>query len=558
MEKLRTGSDTAPVPGADASHGAATGNGPQLQSLRTGDDSGSGSDFQMPLEKLLVQTIRAGMYVLVVVLALVHHLYQDEFFSWEIYRNFYAISAMGLILPVISLPFLKGFFERRPLVATSFALDVILITALLLTSRLNQSIFLFLYMMTIILCGLVFQLRGALLMALACSLASSVVLLFGEELKSMGFFFLLLLNNIAFFSVAWISGFLAEQLEVQGLNISDLRRLNQTIVDTIPSGLLTVLNTGHVIQANPGAVAILGEALDGVTETQRPVQELFPAGTFNEWPLQSRREVRISRPQETQILSLKMLPQSLGDKTTYLLVIEDETQVRKLEFAIRQSEKLAAVGQLATGIAHEIRNPLAGISGSIELLSQQQQTDDDKKLTRIILKEIDRLNHLISEFLDFAKPEKPPVEVVDLSQLLDEILYHVKMNPHLRKGIEFVRQSEGKTYVRAHRDKLKQAFLNMMINSCQAMDKVEKPRLEVISRENGDSVCIEVRDNGSGMTEEVMRRMFEPFMTTKPRGTGLGLAITHKIFETHQARIFVESKVNEGTRISVEFPKHSG
>lgn len=509
----------------------------------------------IPLEKLLVQAVRAGMYVLVLALALIHHLYQDEFFSWEVYRNFYAVAALGLVFPVVSLPFLQGFFQRRPLVAASFAFDVILITALLLTSRLNQSIFLFLYMMTIILAGLVFQLRGALLMALACSLASSVVLLFGEELKSLGFFFLLLLNNIAFFSVAWISGFLAEQLQIQGLNISDLRRLNQNIVDTIPSGLLTVLDSGFVVQANPGATHILGDKLDAAAESQQPVQDLFPVGTFNEWPLKGRREVRISNATETQILSLKMLPQKVGDKSAYLLVIEDETQVRKLEFAVRQSEKLAAVGQLATGIAHEIRNPLAGISGSIELLSQQQQTDDDKKLTRIILKEIDRLNHLISEFLDFAKPEKPPVEAVDLGKLLDETIYQVKMNPQLRQDIEFVRVNTGYVSVRAHRDKLKQAFLNMMINSCQAMGQTEKPRLEIVSVEAGDSVRIEVKDNGCGMTEDVLRRMFEPFMTTKPKGTGLGLAITHKIFETHQARIFVESKVGEGTRISVEFPR---
>ncbi|MBX3018097.1 MAG: PAS domain-containing sensor histidine kinase [Bdellovibrionaceae bacterium] len=509
----------------------------------------------IPLEKLLVQSVRAGLYILVLTLALVHHLYQDEFFSWEVYRNFYAVAALGLLAPVVSLPFLNGFFRQRGLVAASFALDIVLITALLLTSRLNQSIFLFLYMMTIILSGLVFQLRGALLTALACSLASSVVLLFGEELKSLGFFFLLMLNNIAFFSVAWISGFLSEQLEIQGLNISDLRRLNQNIVDTIPSGLLTVLESGFVVQANPGAVGILGDKLRGMEEGQKSVRDLFPEGTFTEWPLANRREVRINKDSETQILTLKMLPQRVGEQSAYLLVIEDETQVKKLEFAVRQSEKLAAVGQLATGIAHEIRNPLAGISGSIELLSQQQQTDDDKKLTRIILREIDRLNHLISEFLDFAKPEKPPVDAVDLGKLLDETLSQVRLNPQLRTDIEYVRLNEGEPVVRAHRDKLKQAFLNMMINACQAMGQSEKPRLEVVSKVKDDKVVIEVKDNGCGMTEEVMRRMFEPFMTTKPKGTGLGLAITHKIFETHQARIFVESKVGEGTRISVEFPR---
>lgn len=515
------------------------------------------SEERMPIEKQLVQTIRAGMYVLVVVLALVHHLFQDEFFSWEIYRNFYAISALGLVLPVLSLPFLNGFFRNRRLLAMSFALDLVLITALLLTSRLNQSIFLFLYMMTIILTGLVFQIRGALLMALGCSLASTLVLLVGEELKSMGFFFLLSLNNIAFFSVAWISGFLAEQLEVQGLNISDLRRLNQSIVETIPSGLLTVLDTGLIIQANPGAMEILGLPLEKALEAQTKVQDLFPSGTFSgsAWPEILNHEVRISKSDETQILNLTLHAQALGEKPTFLLVIEDQTQVRKLEYAIRQSEKLAAVGQLATGIAHEIRNPLAGISGSIELLSQQAQSDDDRKLTRIILREIDRLNNLISEFLDFAKPEKPPVDPVDMQLMLDEVLTHVKLTPNFRQDIDFQRITNGKIFIRGHRDKLRQAFLNMVINACQALDKVENPWLKISTLEVNERIRVEISDNGCGMSDAVVKRMFEPFMTTKPKGTGLGLAITHKIFETHQAQIFVESKVGEGTRITIDFPR---
>src|SRR5690606_34563579 len=122
----------------------------------------------------------------VVVLALIHHLYQKDFFSWEIYRNFYLIAAAGLILPVISFPYLKAYFARRWLVALSFLIDIFLITALLYTSRLNQSIFLFFYLIMIILSGLVFQIRGAFFLALLCSFLSTTVLLFGEEMKSLG------------------------------------------------------------------------------------------------------------------------------------------------------------------------------------------------------------------------------------------------------------------------------------------------------------------------------------------------------------------------------------
>lgn len=508
-------------------------------------------DERFPLERVLVQAIRAGIYVVVVILALIHHLYQKEFFSWEIYRNFYLVAVLGLLLHVSTLPILKLFFERRWLPALSFLFDVALISALLLTSRLNQSIFLFFYLIVIILCGLVFQLRGAFLLALVISLASTSVLVLGEEIKSLGFFFVLLLNNIAFFSVAWISGFLAEQLELQGLNISDLRKLNQSIVETIPSGLLTVLETGEIIQYNQGAEQIFSERiLPGLN-----LRELLPTNALNTWPQLEKIEIRFNEGQEFRTLSLKMLPQMFNGQRTFLVVIEDETQVRRLEFAVRQSEKLAAVGQLAAGIAHEIRNPLAGISGSIELLSQQQHDDDDRKLTRIILKEIDRLNLLISEFLDFAKPDRPPVDEVNVSQLLQETLSQVKLQPQLRQDVKQIVEWPKDLQIRGNQDKLKQALLNIFINSYQAMNNATNPVLEVHASKEGDRVKVEVRDNGCGMDEATLRRMFEPFMTTKPKGTGLGLAITHKIIETHQGRVFVESKKDVGTRMVLDFPR---
>jgi len=132
--------------------------------------------------------------------------------------------------------------------------------------------------------------------------------------------------------------------------------------------------------------------------------------------------------------------------------------VRKLEYAVRQSEKLAAVGQLAAGIAHEIRNPLAGISGSIELLSEQAQNETDKKLNRIILKEIDRLNRLVGDFLDFAKPEKPPVDILDIAPMLNEVLDVVSRDPKLRQDVKVERHVGEGLRMRVHMDKLKQAI----------------------------------------------------------------------------------------------------
>lgn len=508
-------------------------------------------ELKLPLGKLFIQGLRAGVFVFILVLALIHHLFQGSFFSWEIYRNFYFVAGLGLLIPLLTLPVLDWFFRHRALVAASFVLDLALVSLLLFSSQLNQSIFLFLYLLLIILGGLVFHTRGALMLALVCSLMSTSVLLFGEDLKSIGFFFLLLLNNIAFFSVAWISGFLSEQLEIQGVNISDLRKLNDSIVETVPMGLATILEDGHIVKVNSGFEEIMGSD----HPPEKKIFDYFPAGTFSTWPLEQRKEVRIQREQEYQILSVKMLPQVSLDLKSYLLVIEDETQVKRLEFAVQQSEKLAAVGQLAAGIAHEIRNPLAGISGSIELLSEQSQDEDDRKLTKIILKEIDRLNLLISEFLDFAKPDKPPIDKVDLGETLNQVLDQVRFNNQLRQDVKQNRQITTGLMILGHRDKLTQAFLNMVINSYQAMVTVDAPEIVVECKPVDGKIQVSIADTGVGMDEKVRTRMFEPFLTTKPRGTGLGLAITHKILETHQATVFVESTVGKGTRVTVEFPQ---
>lgn len=508
------------------------------------------STEKFPLERLLVQGLRAGIYVVVLVLALLHHFYQRQFLSWEIYRNFLIVAAAGLALPVFTFPYLHEYFKRRWLVAFSFLIDVLLVSTLLVTSRLNQSIFLFFYLILIILAGLVFQTRGAFLLALLVSICSTTVILVGEEIKTLSFFFLLVLNNVAFFSVAWISGFLAEQLELQGLNISDLRRLNQTIVETIPSGLITTLESGEVIQFNHGAEIILGDRI----QVGKRVQDFLPPGTLKNWPQLEKIEVRFAEDQEVRILTFQMIPQVFDQRPTYLVVIEDETQMKRLEFAVRQSEKLAAVGQLAAGIAHEIRNPLAGISGSVQLLSQQHNNDDDRRLTRIILREIDRLNNLVSEFLDFAKPDKPPVDEVNLAVLLKEVMDQVQLQPQLRQGVEQVRRWPDEIWVIGHRDQLKQAFLNIVINAYQAMASTSTARLSVEALVTGDQLKLCFTDTGGGMDEKTRLRIFEPFMTTKPKGTGLGLAITYKILQAHRARIFVESVVGQGSSITIELP----
>jgi len=514
--------------------------------------------------RLLIQSSRLGLYAIVVVLTVLNHLLQDNFFNWSLFVSFYGVAIAGLLMHLLPLFNLDPFFEKRPLVFVTFSLDIVLISLLMVTSSLNQTLFLFLYLVTIILSGLVFQMRGALLIAGFASIGYTVASWFGPEIKAMSFLFMLILNNIAFFAVAGLSGYLsgqlnlfAEKLEAQNLSLQVIRRLNEMIIETIPSALFTINSASEILQFNPGSTRLFkNESLEGLRlfgllpELSTRVADL-PGLKMGE-----KHEVRWMEAGDWHLLSVHVLPQISDFETpTFLVVIEDLTEIRKLEFAVRQSEKMAAVGQLAAGIAHEIRNPLAGISGSVELLSQNFNTDDDKKLAKIILKEIDRLNRLISEFLDFAKPEKPPGEWVDVNSILKEVIENAKAS--IGRNVEVETDMDPGAQVLGHKDKLRQAFLNIVINGMQAMDQALNPTLSVKSICEDGRVLVKVKDNGSGIAPSTKTRIFEPFHTTKPKGTGLGLAITHKILEAHSAKIFVESEVGLGTEFVISFPAKS-
>ena len=240
----------------------------------------------------------------------------------------------------------------------------------------------------------------------------------------------------------------------------------------------------------------------------------------------------------------------------YILLIQDLTKIKSLEKVMRQQEKLAAVGQLAAGIAHEIRNPLASISGSIQLLGSENTslTEDEKKLMGIMTKEIDRLNHLISEFLEYVKPSDLPKEPIDINKVLVEVLDMVRFDRSLPKYVKQATELGSKEIVQGHHGKLKQALLNIIINAYQSMLKNTEGVIGVRTFDDKNCVVIEIEDTGEGMEENVIDRIFEPFHTTKPKGTGLGLAITYKILESHEAKVQIKSQKDVGTTFVLKLP----
>lgn len=509
---------------------------------------------------LIVEFARISLFVLILAITVLTSIFQEGFASWILYGTFYGVLSVGFGLHLIWFATWDKLIQKPALLFAGFVVDALLISILIYLSGVNQSLFLFLHLVNILLAGIACRGVGAVTLALFTSIFFSVAALFSPEMKALNFFFILALNNVAFFSVAGLAGYLSEQLQTvgrelvkTGLSLRSAQELNEVLVENIPSGMVSYSDQGEIIRANQAAHNILG--IDDVL-TKNWFDIFVQAKDF---PENYRGDLKytVKDAEVAKILGMTVSKIYSPELQAHLSIalFDDLTKIRELEYQARQNEKLAAVGGLAAGIAHEIRNPLAGISGSIELLTQTVNNDDDRKLMKIILREIDRLNNLITEFLDYSRPEVPPTDPVDLTSLLNEVMDSIKLDAKVRADVEQTRNYEESLKILGRRDKLKQVFLNIVINSYQAMNDVEKPSITVTGKSLDKTIEIRIRDTGCGMSETTRKKMFEPFHTTKPKGTGLGLAVTHKILEGHGAQVFVESEVGKGTEFILTFPK---
>jgi two-component system sensor histidine kinase PilS (NtrC family) len=365
--------------------------------------------------------------------------------------------------------------------------------------------------------------------------------------------------------------FVGVELNIKKRDIQALQDINKIIVENISSGLITVSSDYHVLLSNKSALKILGETdimdrdidlvIPGMKQLIFGVNEREEKLRQNGEPLTSldaRSERRHVLPNGERIIlgmSVSPLLNDEGHVSGYIIIFQDLTEIVRLEGAMRRQEKLAAVGKLAAGIAHEIRNPLASISGSIELLKSllTLNTPEQNKLMEIMLKEIDRLNNLITEFLEFVRPGDRKLEVCPVDNILNEVLDMMTVNTNLPQHIKQIRKINAKALVPGDKNKLKQVFLNLAINAYQAMGDVKDGSLTVETIVKDNNLYVHFRDNGHGMSDQTQKRLFEPFFTTKPKGTGLGLATVHKILENHDAKIFVESHEDKGTEFTIRF-----
>ena len=377
------------------------------------------------------------------------------------------------------------------------------------------------------------------------------------DLKSLQV--VVLVNFFAYLAVAHLSSALAAKLRQAGVELRDksgellsLQALHENVIHSIRSALITTDLEGRITLVNTPGQKLLERTASSVYG--RHISDLFVDRLPNLESVSAKCEVRGLTPsgkEKTFDVNVTALIVPEQGTIGYVYTFEDRTELRRLEGEVRMRDRLAAVGRLAAGIAHEIRNPLASIAGSINVLSQVTPFNDEQKtLVDIITRESTRLNNIISDFLVYSREKSFKFSRMDLVPLLEDALV-LLANRSQTKELKIVRDyALPQAFAAVDADRIKQVFWNLLENAVRAMDG--KGTITVSTRAAGDFLRIGIRDTGPGISPKVAEKIFEPFQSHFEGGTGLGLAIVYQIVQAHGAKIFVQSTPGSGAEFILE------
>ena len=537
----------------------------------------------------LLMFLRVGLVSLLLGVAIIIQVRETKTYFGEILNAHYLLIALIYFLTffyVVALNYIKKFSRFAYL---QLLIDTIFITAIIYTTGGIESIFSLLYLLNIISGGIILHRRGGMIIASFSSLlyGGFLDLSYYELIKPMGYhltylqeyqsseiFYRILVNVAAFYLVGLLSGFLSEQvlkstaeLKAKQKDIADLEILKENIIQSISSGLVALDEHGKVIAFNRGAERIF--SVDSRDAIQGDINDMIPfikpylkVTNPNKFIQLSHKS--IDGQQIDLLLNISPLKDQDGSKKGEILVFQDTTRIREMEREVKRMEDLAMLGELAAGIAHEIRNPLASISGSIQVLNDslsKKATRINKRLMEIILREVNRLNHLVNDFLQFARPQRIEIEEFDLNQLIMDTLYIFQNSQNWSRNLAVETKFFSPLKINSDPQQLKQVFWNIFLNACEAMPKggfvcvsTDKIKESNGSGEYIDSVRIKVEDNGPGIDTKVIKDMFKPFSTTKKGGSGLGLAIVKRIVEGLGGKVSGQNLAGGGMAIAITLP----
>ncbi len=467
------------------------------------------------------------------------------------------------------------------------ACDVALITYMVYVTGGTGSIYSVFYTLVIIYSVLFLGRSGGLIIASACSISYGALLdleyygvirplnlVLGDYPFLPGYVFSRIFTHIlSFYLTALLAIFVVERekrvrtlLAEKEDAFNQLDLLHRSIVESVNVGILTINLAGKVKTFNRAGRDITDYEARDVDGAD--LQKIFPIKlemlTKQEGrpePAENRFEIAFTTKKGRKLIlgcSLSALKDNRDERIGDIMIFQDLTSIKRMEESYEKGRRMALIGEMAAHLAHEIRNPLASISGSIQVLSRDLHLpDSDEKLMRIILRGKEQLENFMKDFLLLARPRLSSLEVVDTKEIIEDVLEGLQFVPDWHEGIEVRKSLVENAKVFANRAEIRHIAWNLLLNAVQAMPVKGTLFIETTL---GEAVAgprwmqIAVRDSGCGIEEKYLGNIFEPFFTTKERGTGLGLAIVNRIVESNKGSIDIFSEAGRGTQCIVTLP----